>query len=234
MVAGMSGNEKQPNQALKEILSNSRRKWQELIDNLVSDQLRLEISLSTPKGQSSDRRKNVNTHASQRSVQPQTGMAGLEKLTSDAPLKPLDTETAFHRDERLHRLTQVMDRLTKVEKQNHKVMVLIFALTITAFIFLLTEVDLFPKTGLFHMTQVISLGTSTEPDAKAGPESGTPIAAPVAGNYLGGKTSHEYHRPECEAAKSLAPKELLTFKSAAEAIRQGYKPCPVCQPPNSH
>ena len=82
------------------------------------------------------------------------------------------------------------------------------------------------------MTQAISVGTSTETGAKAGSESGPPIAAPVAGNYVGVETSHEYHRPDCAAAQTAAPKELLTFKSVAEAKRQGYKPCPVCQPPN--
>ena len=175
----------------------------------------------------------MNTHTPQESFQPQTGMAGLEKLTSAAPLKPLDTETAFQRDEKLYRLTQVIDRLTKVEKQNHKVMVVVFALTVSAFLFVLTKVDLFPKPGLFHMTQAISVGTSTETGAKAGSESGPPIAALVAGNYVGIKTSHEYHYPDCAAAKTVAPKELLPFKSVTEAKRQGYKPCPVCQPPNS-
>ena len=174
----------------------------------------------------------MDTRASQESFQPQTGLAGLAKLTSAVPIKPMDIETAFQRDERLHRLTQVIDRLTKVEKQNHKVMVVIFALTISAFIFLLTGANLFPKTALFHLTQAISVGTATESDAKAGSESGPPLAALLAGNYVGVKTSHEYHRPDCEAAKTAAPKELLTFKSVAAAKRQGYKPCPVCQPPN--
>jgi len=232
MVAGMPGNEKQPDQALKEILSSSRRKWQELIDNLVSDQLRMEISSPAPKNQFSLRRKDVDTRASQESFQPQTGVVGLAKLTSAAPLKPMDLEMAFQRDERLHRLTQVIDRLTKVERQSHKVMVVIFALTISAFIFLLTQANLFPKTSLFHLTQAISVGTSTETDAKAGSESGPPSAAPVAGNYIGVKTSHEYHRPDCEAAQTVAPQELLTFKSVAAAKRQGFKPCPVCQPQN--
>lgn len=140
----MSGTEKQPDQVLKEILSSSRKKWQEIIAGLVSDQLRLEISRPTPKDYASDRRRDANTQASQDSLQPPTGMADLEKLTSAAPLEPLDTETAFQRDERLHRLTQVMNCLTKLEKQNHKVMALIFALTIAAFIFLLIELDLFP------------------------------------------------------------------------------------------
>ena len=174
----------------------------------------------------------MDTRAFQESFQPQTAVAGLEKLTSAAPLKPMNAETAFQRDERLHRLTQVIARLTKVEKQNHKVMVVIFALTISAFIFLLTEANIFPKTSLFHLTQAISVGTSTETDAKAGSESGLPIAAAVADNYVGIETSHEYHRPDCEAAKTAAPQELLTFKSVAEAKRQGFKPCPVCQPPN--
>ncbi|MCX5891184.1 MAG: hypothetical protein NTY36_17305 [Deltaproteobacteria bacterium] len=229
----MSGNEKQPDQVLKEILSSSRKKWQELIDDLVSDQRRLKILPPPPKDHSADRRKDVNNHASQESFQPQTGMVGLKKLTSDAPVEPMDTETTFQRDERLHRLTQVMARLAKVEKQNHKVMVLIFALTISAFIFLLIEVDLFPKNGLFHMTQAISMGTSTDTDAKAGSDSGLPIAAPVAGNFVGVKTSHEYHYPDCEATKTVAPQELLTFKSLAAAKREGYKPCPLCQPPSN-
>lgn len=234
MAAGMSGNEKQPEQALKEILSSSKRKWQELIDNLVSDPLRSEIRPPTRKDRSADRGKDVDTFAFQKSFQPQTGMAGLEKLTSDAPFKPLDAEKSCQRDERLYRLAQVMDRLTRVEKQNHKVMVMIFAMTISVFIFLLIEVDLFPKTGLFHLTQAFSVGTSTSADAKAGPKSGTPIAALAAGNYVGVATSHEYHHPDCEAAKSVDSKELLPFKSAAEAKRQGYKPCPICQPPNSN
>jgi len=232
MAAGMSGNDQRPDQALKEILSSSRRKWQELIDDLVSDRLQLKISLPTPKDHSSDRRQVVNTHTPQESIQPQTGMAGLEKFTSDASLKPMDAGTTFQREERLHRLTQVMDRLTKVERQTHKVMIVIFALTISAFLVVLTKVDLFPKPGLFHMTQAISVGTSTETDAKAGSESGPPIAALVAGNYVGVKTSHEYHYPDCAAAKTVAPEELLPFKSMTEAKGQGYKPCPVCQPPN--
>ena len=86
--------------------------------------------------------------ASQESFQPQTGMAGLEKLTPAAPLKPLDTKTTFQRDERLHRVTQVINRLTKVEKQNHKVTAVIFALTISAFIFLLNRGQPFPQNRL--------------------------------------------------------------------------------------
>jgi hypothetical protein len=66
-------------------------------------------------------------------------------------------------------------------------MVVIFALTISAFIFLLTKADLFPQTGLFHMTQAISVGTSAATHPKAASGSG-PIAALVAGNYVGVKT----------------------------------------------
>jgi hypothetical protein len=233
MAAGMSGNDKHPDQALKEILSRSRRKWREFIADLFSDQLQMKISLPTLKGQSPDRRNDVNTHIPQESFQPQTGMAGLEKFASDAPLRPMDAGTTFRREERLHQLTQVMDRLTKVERQTHKVMIVVFALTLAAFLFVLTKVDLFPKPGLFHMTQAISVGTSAATHAKAGAESGPPIAALVAGNYVGVTTSHEYHYPDCAAAKTVAPKKLLPFKSMQEAKRQGYKPCPVCQPPNS-
>jgi hypothetical protein len=148
MVVGMSGNEKQPDLVLKEILSSSRRKWQELIDDLLSDQLRLKISPPNPQDHSTDRSEDVNTSTSQESIQPQ---AGVEKLTSAAAGNPLDTETIFARDERLHRLTQVMARLNKVEKQNHKIMALIFALTFWTFIFIVMAADLFPQTNLFQL-----------------------------------------------------------------------------------
>lgn len=229
----MSGDEQQSEQVLKEILSSSRKKWQALIDDLVSGHLRLKLAPPTPKDHASDRRRDVNTHASQESFQPPAGLAELEKFTSESPLEPLDTETTFQRDERLHRLTRVMEHLARVEKQNHKVMVVIFALTIWAFLFLLTQVDLFPKTDWFHMTKAISVGSSTEINPKAGSESGPPSAAPVAGNYVGVNTSPEYHDPDCAAVKNVAPKELLPFKSLAAAKRQGYKPCPLCQSPDS-
>ncbi len=229
----MSGKEKLPEEDLQGILSSSRRKWQELIENLVSEPPQSEISPPTPIDRAANARKDLDIHFPQDRFQPPSRKPGLDKWASDVPLKPMDTETIFQREERMHRIAQVMDRLTKVEKQNHKVMVLIFALTISAFVFLLMKTDLFPKPGLLQLSQTISAGPFTESDVRTGPKPDTPVAGALAGTYVGLKTSNEYHRPDCEAVKTGAPEALTPCKSVAEAKRQGFKPCPLCQPPEA-
>ncbi len=233
MVAGMSGKEKLPMEDMQEILSSSRRKWQELIENLAAEPPRSEISSPTPIDRAANWRKDLDIHFLQDRFQPPRCKPGLDKLASDVPLAPMDTETIFQREERLHRIAQVLDRLTKVEKQNHKVMVLIFAVTISAFVFLLMKPDLFPKPGLLQLSQSICAGPSTESFVKTGPKPDTPVAGAVAGKYVGDKTSNEYHRPDCAAVKTGAPEASISCKSMAEAKRQGFKPCPVCQPPEA-
>jgi methylphosphotriester-DNA--protein-cysteine methyltransferase len=49
--------------------------------------------------------------------------------------------------------------------------------------------------------------------------------------YVGSKTSNKYHYPDCKWAKRISAKNLITFKSAQEAVKAGYVPCKVCNPP---
>jgi methylphosphotriester-DNA--protein-cysteine methyltransferase len=48
--------------------------------------------------------------------------------------------------------------------------------------------------------------------------------------YVGSKNSNKYHYPDCKWAKKISPKNLLTFKTAQEALAAGYVPCKVCKP----
>lgn len=50
--------------------------------------------------------------------------------------------------------------------------------------------------------------------------------------YVGSAKSNKYHYPTCEWAKKIKPENLVTFKSAKEALAAGYVPCKVCKPPN--
>lgn len=50
--------------------------------------------------------------------------------------------------------------------------------------------------------------------------------------YVGSKKSDKYHYPDCKWAKKIKPENLVTFKSAEEALKAGYVPCKVCRPPS--
>ncbi len=226
----MSGKEKRTDHALKEILARSRRKWRALIDLLLSEPPRPRKSPPAAENRNAEWRKDVDTYASQEPPQPPTRLAGLAQLTFAGPFEPAGAATIFRENERLHQITQLMDRLNRVEKQNHKILVLIFAFTISAFIFLLLS-DLFPKNGMFEMAQGISAESCL--DAREGQISIAPVTDLVAGKYVGVKAANEYHRPDCRVALTAPLGDLIPLKSAAAAKRQGYKPCPVCRPPNA-
>jgi micrococcal nuclease len=49
--------------------------------------------------------------------------------------------------------------------------------------------------------------------------------------YVGSARSNKYHYPNCEWALKIKPENLITFKSAKEALEAGYVPCKVCTPP---
>ena len=49
--------------------------------------------------------------------------------------------------------------------------------------------------------------------------------------YVGSAKSNKYHYPSCEWALKIHPDNLVTFKSAKEALDVGYVPCKVCRPP---
>lgn len=49
--------------------------------------------------------------------------------------------------------------------------------------------------------------------------------------YVGSVKSNKYHYPMCKWAQKIKPENLVTFKSAKEALEAGYIPCKVCKPP---
>jgi methylphosphotriester-DNA--protein-cysteine methyltransferase len=49
--------------------------------------------------------------------------------------------------------------------------------------------------------------------------------------YVGSSKSNKYHYPTCKWALKIHPDNLVTFKSAKEALDKGYVPCKVCRPP---
>ena len=49
--------------------------------------------------------------------------------------------------------------------------------------------------------------------------------------YVGSAKSNKYHYPSCQWALKIKPENLVTFKSAKEALETGYIPCKVCRPP---
>ncbi|MEW6214677.1 MAG: Ada metal-binding domain-containing protein [Nitrospirota bacterium] len=48
--------------------------------------------------------------------------------------------------------------------------------------------------------------------------------------YVGSVKSNKYHYPTCKWALRIKPENLVTFKSAKEALAAGYVPCKVCKP----
>jgi hypothetical protein len=49
--------------------------------------------------------------------------------------------------------------------------------------------------------------------------------------YVGSAKSNKYHYPNCKWAQKIKSENLVTFKSAKEALAAGYVPCKVCKPP---
>ncbi len=48
--------------------------------------------------------------------------------------------------------------------------------------------------------------------------------------YVGSKNSKVFHRSDCPHAKRISPKNLVHYKSAEDARRQGKRPCRACKP----
>jgi O-6-methylguanine DNA methyltransferase len=48
--------------------------------------------------------------------------------------------------------------------------------------------------------------------------------------YDGSDTTHIFCYPTCQHAKRISDEHRVTFKSAAEAVATGYRPCKVCRP----
>jgi len=48
--------------------------------------------------------------------------------------------------------------------------------------------------------------------------------------YQGSRNTHIFCMPSCHTGKHLQPANLVSFRSEAEARREGYRPCLVCRP----
>lgn len=54
------------------------------------------------------------------------------------------------------------------------------------------------------------------------------LALPVI--YIGNKSTHVYHCPQCEKLNSLAAANAVYFRTVDEVRRYGYTPCNICKP----
>ena len=50
------------------------------------------------------------------------------------------------------------------------------------------------------------------------------------GKYVGSVNSDKYHKPSCEWAQKILPKNEVWFDTAEQARQAGYKPCKTCRP----
>lgn len=66
------------------------------------------------------------------------------------------------------------------------------------------------------------------PPAKAAPAKAAP--APAATGFVGNKDSKLCHKADCKAAAKMKDANKVTFASAAEAQKAGYKACKMCKP----
>lgn len=59
------------------------------------------------------------------------------------------------------------------------------------------------------------------------------LTKPVAADdkYVVTKKSNKYHHPSCRWAQKFRSKNMVTFRSANDALGAGYVPCKVCKPP---
>ena len=48
--------------------------------------------------------------------------------------------------------------------------------------------------------------------------------------YVASAQSNKYHYSKCKWGAKISSKNLVTFKSAKEALDAGYVPCKVCKP----
>ncbi|HBQ28101.1 MAG TPA: nuclease [Desulfotomaculum sp.] len=48
--------------------------------------------------------------------------------------------------------------------------------------------------------------------------------------YIGNSNSKKFHRPNCQWAQKIAPRNRVEFGKREEAIKTGYQPCKTCKP----
>lgn len=69
--------------------------------------------------------------------------------------------------------------------------------------------------------------------AKAAPVAAAPAKAapaPAATGFVGNKDSKLCHKADCKAVAKMKDANKVTFASAADAQKAGYKACKMCKP----
>jgi micrococcal nuclease len=63
-----------------------------------------------------------------------------------------------------------------------------------------------------------------------------PVPAPISNTaspeikYIGNSNSQKFHRPDCQWAQKIAPRNRVEFGRREDAIKAGYQPCKTCKP----
>ena len=52
--------------------------------------------------------------------------------------------------------------------------------------------------------------------------------------FVASKGGEKYHYADCSVAKKIATANLVKFAKAEDAVKAGYKPCKICNPPPSN
>jgi len=73
--------------------------------------------------------------------------------------------------------------------------------------------------------------TST-PQPTVAPQKGvdTPASSVTQGPFVASKSSSVFHRPDCRWARNIAERNRVTYRTRAEAIQAGKRPCKSCKP----
>ena len=79
-------------------------------------------------------------------------------------------------------------------------------------------------------TDGTSLTVSSNGERIASYTTGEKRTTPEKLNYIGNRSSLFFHDPTCEGGKTMKEKNKVTFSTREEAIKQGYSPCPHCNP----
>jgi micrococcal nuclease len=61
-------------------------------------------------------------------------------------------------------------------------------------------------------------------------KSSSPDNNTVESEYVGNKNSLVFHRPSCDGARTVSAKNRVSIESREKAIKEGFKPCPICKP----
>ncbi len=66
--------------------------------------------------------------------------------------------------------------------------------------------------------------------AKPAPAPAKAAPAPAATGFVGNKDSKLCHRADCKAVAKMKDANKVSFASAADAQKAGYKACKMCKP----